>query len=76
MEIILPLATFCTANTSYSSVSASSFQKKELVEEEKTLSVHSTPNAVSAYQKLGFQAKSEEQNINGIRFVTMEKSIL
>lgn len=37
--------------------------------------MHSTPNAVPVYQRLGFQATSEEQVANGIKFVTMEKLI-
>ena len=35
------------------------------------ITVHSSPNAVDAYQKLGFQAEGSEQTINGIRFVPM-----
>jgi predicted GNAT family N-acyltransferase len=40
-----------------------------------TITTHSTPNAVPAYERLGFIRMSEEQNVNGIRFVTMEKTI-
>ena len=35
------------------------------------LTVHSSPNAVGAYQKFGFRALSPEQEKNGIRFVPM-----
>jgi GNAT superfamily N-acetyltransferase len=35
------------------------------------ITVHSSPNAVSAYQRLGFQAEGPEQTVNGIRFVPM-----
>lgn len=48
----------------------------QLNPKQKTLSVHSTPNAVIAYQKLGFKSKKAEQIVNGIRFVTMEKSLI
>jgi len=36
------------------------------------LEVHSSPFAVAIYSRLGFVKKSEEQEINGIRFTTME----
>lgn len=48
---------------------------KKLNPNQKSLSVHSTPNAVAAYEKLGFRSISKEQIINGIIFVTMEKSL-
>jgi predicted GNAT family N-acyltransferase len=35
------------------------------------ITVHSSPNAVEAYQKLGFQAEGPEQTENGIRFIPM-----
>jgi ribosomal protein S18 acetylase RimI-like enzyme len=35
------------------------------------ITVHSSPNAVEAYQKLGFQPEGPEQTVNGIRFVPM-----
>lgn len=35
------------------------------------LTVNSSPNAVDAYNNLGFTTKSDEQCINGIRFVPM-----
>ncbi len=35
------------------------------------ITVHSSPNAVEAYQRLGFQAEGPEQIVNGIRFVPM-----
>jgi predicted GNAT family N-acyltransferase len=35
------------------------------------ITVHSSPNATEAYQKLGFQAEGPEQTENGIRFVPM-----
>ncbi len=35
------------------------------------LTVHSSPNAVEAYQSLGFRAEGPEQTVNGIRFVPM-----
>jgi GNAT superfamily N-acetyltransferase len=35
------------------------------------ITVHSSPNAVEAYQKLGFQVEGPEQTENGIRFIPM-----
>ena len=35
------------------------------------ITVHSSPNAVAAYRRLGFQAEGPEQTVNGIRFVPM-----
>ena len=35
------------------------------------ITVHSSPNAVETYQKLGFQAEGPEQTENGICFVPM-----
>jgi GNAT superfamily N-acetyltransferase len=35
------------------------------------ITVHSSPNAVEAYQRLEFQAEGPEQIVNGIRFVPM-----
>jgi GNAT superfamily N-acetyltransferase len=35
-------------------------------------SVNSSPNAVTAYQKIGFKAVEEEQLQNGMRFIPME----
>jgi GNAT superfamily N-acetyltransferase len=40
-----------------------------------TMTVNSSPNAVSAYQRLGFQLSGPEQTVNGIRFVPMALSI-
>ena len=37
----------------------------------KELTVHSSINACPIYRKLGFVAKSEEKEVNGIRFTTM-----
>ena len=36
------------------------------------ITVNSSPNAVAAYQKMGFNAIEQEQVVNGIRFVPME----
>jgi len=36
------------------------------------VTVHSTPNAVEAYERLGFHAEGPEQNIHGLRFVPMK----
>ncbi len=41
----------------------------------KTVTVNSSPNAVPAYQRLGFQLLGPEQTVNGIRFVPMALSI-
>ena len=41
----------------------------------KTITVHSSPNAVEAYRHLGFQATGPEQTKNGIRFVPMALNI-
>lgn len=40
------------------------------------VSVHSSPNAVKAYEKLGFKAIGQEQLENGIRFVPMRLNIM
>jgi GNAT superfamily N-acetyltransferase len=39
------------------------------------ITVHSSPNAVEAYQRLGFQAEVPEQTVNGIRFVPMALTV-
>ena len=39
------------------------------------LDVHSSPNAVDAYERLGFQAVGPEKLENGIRFIPMRKRI-
>ena len=39
------------------------------------ITVHSSPNAVEAYQRLGFQPEGPEQTINGIRFVPMALTV-
>ncbi len=36
------------------------------------VTAHSTPNAVEAYERLGFHAEGIEQNIPGLRFVPMK----
>ena len=41
----------------------------------KTLTVHSSPNSVTAYEKMGFESLGEEQTVNGIRFTTMQMHI-
>lgn len=38
----------------------------------KEVTVHSSPNAVPIYERLGFQATKEEQLKNGIRFIPMK----
>ena len=35
--------------------------------------VSSSPNAVSAYERLGFRITSSEQCVHGIRFVPMQR---
>jgi ribosomal protein S18 acetylase RimI-like enzyme len=35
------------------------------------ITVHSSPNAVEAYRRLGFRVEGAEQTVNGIRFVPM-----
>jgi predicted GNAT family N-acyltransferase len=42
---------------------------------QKTLMVHSSPNSVTAYEKMGFESLGEEQTVNGIRFTTMQMHI-
>ena len=37
------------------------------------VTVNSSPNAVKAYERMGFQITGEEQNINGVRSVPMVK---
>lgn len=39
------------------------------------ITVNSSPYAVDAYERLGFQATKEEQTVNGIRFVPMERPL-
>jgi GNAT superfamily N-acetyltransferase len=39
------------------------------------LTVHASPNSVSAYRRLGFASQGPEQEKNGIRFVPMALSI-
>ena len=39
------------------------------------ITVHSSPNAVEAYERLGFEAEGPEQIVNGIRFVPMAFAI-
>ncbi|NIO08808.1 MAG: GNAT family N-acetyltransferase [Deltaproteobacteria bacterium] len=36
------------------------------------ITVHSSPNSVTAYERLGFHAEGPEQNTHGIRFVPMK----
>lgn len=36
-----------------------------------TISVHASPNAVPAYERMGFHATGDERQMNGIRFVPM-----
>jgi GNAT superfamily N-acetyltransferase len=38
------------------------------------LTVNSSPNAVSAYQHMGFQVTDSEQCVHGIRFVPMHRA--
>ena len=40
------------------------------------ITVNSSPNAVEAYQNMGFSAFEQEQVANGIRFTPMELSLL
>jgi len=40
------------------------------------ITVNSSPNAVTAYQNMGFNATKQEQVVNGIRFVPMELSLI
>lgn len=51
---------------------------KRIQENDKSIekiSVHSSPNAVEAYQKLGFTAIAPEKEVHGIKFVTMERAL-
>ena len=41
----------------------------------KEVSVHSSPNSVAIYEKLGFVKTKEEQEINGIRFIPMVRKM-
>jgi predicted GNAT family N-acyltransferase len=40
------------------------------------ITVNSSPNAVTAYQNMGFNATKQEQAVNGIRFIPMELSLI
>jgi GNAT superfamily N-acetyltransferase len=48
---------------------------RQLNPTQEKISVHSSPNSTAAYEKLGFVAISDEKEVNGIRFTTMEKNI-
>jgi predicted N-acetyltransferase YhbS len=39
------------------------------------VTVHSSPNAVPAYERLGFRAMDQERELNGIRFIPMALEI-
>jgi GNAT superfamily N-acetyltransferase len=39
------------------------------------ITVHSSPNAVGAYRRLGFQPEGPEQTVNDIRFVPMALTV-
>lgn len=39
------------------------------------ITVHSSPNSVTAYEALGFKSVSDEKEVNGIKFTTMEMKI-
>lgn len=41
----------------------------------KMIAVHSSPNSVTAYEALGFKSVSDEKEVNGIKFTTMEMKI-
>jgi GNAT superfamily N-acetyltransferase len=41
----------------------------------KTVTVNSSPNALAAYERMGFVATGPQQGINGIRSVPMEKVV-
>ena len=40
------------------------------------ITVNSSPNAVTTYQNMGFNATKQEQVVNGIRFIPMELSLI
>lgn len=40
-----------------------------------TLTVSSSPNSLSFYERIGFVALSEEQNESGLKFIPMQKKI-
>ncbi len=42
---------------------------------QESLTVHSSPNSVSAYEHMGFEKLGEEQVKNGIRFTTMQMQL-
>jgi GNAT superfamily N-acetyltransferase len=39
------------------------------------ITVHSSPNAVPAYERLGFRATNQERELKGVRFVSMALEI-
>ncbi len=43
--------------------------------EQKVLSVHSSPNSVAAYERMGFEKLGSEQEVNGIRFTSMVRQL-
>ena len=41
--------------------------------ETRQIAVHSSPNSVAAYERLGFHKTGEQQEANGIRFIPMAR---
>ncbi len=48
---------------------------KDAVPNQKSLTVHSSPNSTTAYERFGFKQIADEKTVSGIRFISMEKSL-
>ena len=51
------------------------YQKAKELNTKGFFTVNSSPYAKEVYEHLGFEAISEEQNVNGLRFIPMETKI-
>ena len=39
------------------------------------MTVNSSPNAIVAYERMGFESTGPQQDINGVRFIPMKKTL-
>lgn len=54
-------------------IARSLYQAASAAMGEPTITVNSSPFAVPVYRRLGFKETTEEQTVNGIRFIPMKK---
>lgn len=54
-------------------IARSLYQAASAAMGEQTMTVNSSPFAVPVYRRLGFKETTEEQTVNGIRFIPMKK---